>query len=96
MADLPVDAAMRLEFKVDLKRVRHCERLTKAQEIQKEPHLRRSLILAYDIQELFRSSKATRISFLRSFGSRRYGFVSLSGLFLPFIILSYTEDVYKL
>ena len=62
MADLPVDASMRLEFKVDLKRVRHCERLTKAQEVQKEPHLRRSLILAYDIQELFRSSKATSLT----------------------------------
>ena len=62
MADLPVDAAMRLEFKVDLKRVRHCERLTKAQEVQKEPHLRRSLILAYDIQTLLRSGKAASLT----------------------------------
>ena len=62
MAELPVDAVMRLEFKVDLKRVRHCERLTKAQEVQKEPHLRRSLILAYDIHELFKSGKAASLT----------------------------------
>ena len=39
---------------------------------------------------------ATRIIFFRSFGSRKYGFVSLSGFSLPFIVIPHVELYYKL
>ena len=48
---------MRFEFEVNLKKVYHIEE-RKEVKIQKEPSLRRSLILAYQIQELFDNGKA--------------------------------------
>jgi len=51
---------MRFEFEVNLKKVHHIE-VRKEIKIQKEPSLRRSLILAYQIQELFDNGKATSL-----------------------------------
>ncbi len=51
---------MRFEFEVNLKKVRHIE-VRKEIKIQKEPSLRRSLILAYQIQELIDKNKAKDI-----------------------------------
>lgn len=53
-----VATAMRFEFTVDLKPVKHPIR-PKAQAIRKEPRLRQSLILAHDLQRLFKSGKAS-------------------------------------
>jgi hypothetical protein len=58
MANLAIDAAMRFEFAVDLKKIRHVESVHKDREIKKEPRLRQSLILSHQLQELFKSGKA--------------------------------------
>jgi hypothetical protein len=42
----------RLEFEVDLKQVRPLNKWHKAEEIGKEPKIRRNLILAYQLQQL--------------------------------------------
>jgi len=50
---------LRLEFDVDLKQVRHLNKWHKEEEIEKEPTLRKNLILAYQLQELFKDGKAS-------------------------------------
>jgi ssDNA-binding Zn-finger/Zn-ribbon topoisomerase 1 len=50
---------LRLEFDVDLKQVRSLNKWRKEEEIQKEPKLRRNLILAYQLQKLFDEGKIT-------------------------------------
>ncbi len=49
---------LRLEFEVDLKQVRSLNKWHKEDEIAKEPSLRKNLILAYQLQELFEDGKA--------------------------------------
>ncbi len=57
MRNPSVETAMRFEFTVDLKPVKHPSQ-PKAKAVQKEPRLRQSLILAHDLQRLFKSGKA--------------------------------------
>ncbi|MDD3375790.1 MAG: recombinase family protein [Candidatus Omnitrophica bacterium] len=52
---------IKLEFDVDLKKVRTLNKWHKETEIEKEPKIRRSLILAYQIQKLFDESKITSL-----------------------------------
>ena len=59
MDNLAVGATMRFEFAVDLKKVKHPKPPNKDGEIKKEPRLRQSLILAYQLQDLFKSGKAS-------------------------------------
>jgi len=61
MHNSSVETAMRLEFTVNLKPVKH-PRPPKAKAIQKEPRLRQSLIFAHDLQRLFKIGKASSFS----------------------------------
>jgi DNA invertase Pin-like site-specific DNA recombinase len=53
------DNNLRLEFEVDLKQVRPLNKWHKEEEIEKEPKLRRNLILAYHLKNLFAEKKAS-------------------------------------
>lgn len=53
------DNNLRLEFEVDLKQVRPLNKWHKEVEIEKEPNLRKKLILAYQLQKLFEDGKAS-------------------------------------
>ena len=50
-------SSLRLEFDVDLKQVRPLNRWHKEEEIEKEPKIRRNLILAHQLQRLFDEGK---------------------------------------
>ena len=50
---------LKLEFDVDLRQVRPLNKWHKEKEIEKEPEIRRSLILAYQLQRLFDEGKIT-------------------------------------
>ena len=52
---------LRLEFDVDLKQVRHSNKWRKEIEIEKEPKIRTSLILAYQLQKLLDEGKITSL-----------------------------------
>ena len=52
------DNNLRLEFEVDLKQVRPLNKWHKEEEIEKEPNLRKNLILSYQLQKLFEDGKA--------------------------------------
>ena len=54
------NTGMRLEFKTDLKKPRHTLNSRKIL-IKKEPLLRQNLVLAYQIQELFKKEKAKNL-----------------------------------
>ncbi|MCM8797286.1 MAG: hypothetical protein NC923_05360, partial [Candidatus Omnitrophica bacterium] len=49
----------RLEFEIDLKQVRPLNKWHKEKEIEKEPKIRRNLILAYQLQKLIDEGKVT-------------------------------------
>ncbi|MBL7196967.1 MAG: hypothetical protein ISS47_02580 [Candidatus Omnitrophica bacterium] len=53
-----MDNALRFEFKVGLKELKHQRPKRKEAEIKKEPRLRQTLILAYHIQDIINESKA--------------------------------------
>ena len=53
------DNNLRLEFDVDLKQVRPVNKWHKEEEIEKEPKLRRNLILAHQLQKLFDEGKVS-------------------------------------
>ena len=55
----PSDNGERIEFKVDLKQVRPLNKWHKEKEIEKEPKLRRNLLLAHHLQKLFTEKKAS-------------------------------------
>ena len=50
---------LKLEFDVDLRQVRPLNKWHKEKEIEKEPEIRRNLILAYQLQRLFDEGKIT-------------------------------------
>lgn len=52
---------LRLEFEVDLKQVRPLNKWHKEKEIEKEPKIRRNLILAYQLQRLIEDGKITNL-----------------------------------
>jgi len=54
-----IDTVMRFEFTVDLKKVKHPKPTGQDPQIKKEPRLRQSLILAHQLQSLFREGKAS-------------------------------------
>ena len=54
-----IDTVMRFEFAVDLKKVKHPTPNNKNKDMKKEPRLRQSLILAHQLQELFKNGKAS-------------------------------------
>jgi len=56
---LLTSSSLRLEFDVDLKQVRPLNKWHKEEEIEKEPKLRRNLILAHQLQRLFDEGKVT-------------------------------------
>ncbi len=53
-----MDNALRFEFKVALKELKHQRPKRKEAEIRKEPRLRHTLILAYHIQDIISGNKA--------------------------------------
>jgi hypothetical protein len=55
------NSGIRFEFQIDLKAVRHFE-AAKYKTVQKEPRLRRSLILAHHLKEMFAQGKAESFS----------------------------------
>jgi hypothetical protein len=54
-------SSLRLEFDVDLKQVRPLNRWHKEEEIEKEPKIRRNLILAHQLQRLFDEGKVKNL-----------------------------------
>ncbi len=71
-----VSTTWRVEFAVDLKKVRHVELVTKDQAVKKEPPLRRSLIFAHQIEELFRAGKVSSYTQLATWLHMTHGRVS--------------------
>lgn len=53
------DNNLRLEFELDLKQVRPLNKWHKEVEIEKEPNLRKKLILAYQLQKLLEDGKTS-------------------------------------
>ncbi len=76
MNESVLGTTLRVEFAVNLKRVRHVELVTKDQEIKKEPPLRRSLILAHQINNLFKTGKARSFTHLAKWLHMTHGRVS--------------------
>ena len=54
-------SSLRLEFDVDLKQVRPLNKWHKEEEIEKEPKIRRNLILAHQLQKLFDEGKVKNL-----------------------------------
>jgi DNA invertase Pin-like site-specific DNA recombinase len=55
------DSDLKLEFEVDLKQVRPLNRWHKEEEIEKEPKIRRNLILAHQLQKLMDKGQITSL-----------------------------------